>query len=106
MNNTDTINYLKTKLSTDAKWAQRGLLAIFANQTNSEQVQAVVREHNNMGFRACDARVLTSLATQLRTRGFLTTNQIALLFRKMPVYARQLLTFHGDSIKAHVDKIK
>ncbi len=106
MNTEDTINFIRAKLSTDARWAQRGLLAIFANQTNSEQTEATVREHNNMGFRACDARVLTSLATQLRNRGFLTPKQITLLHTKMPVYARQLITFHGDKIKAYVDKIK
>jgi hypothetical protein len=92
---------LRKKLSTDANWAKRGLLAIFANQTTSEQIEASVREHNNMGFRSCDSRILTSLASQLKNRGNLSSKQIEILFKKMPVYARQLLKFHNEKVTAY-----
>jgi len=50
MNKQTALVTLQAKLRSDVRWAQRGLLAIFRNQTSDEQVSADVKHHNAMGF--------------------------------------------------------
>lgn len=97
---TEALALLQIKLGADSKWAQRALLAIYRNQTEDEKTESSVKHNNGMGFRAVDSHILTSFANQLQTRGFLTPKQMAIVLRKMPVYARQLMKFHGDKIQA------
>lgn len=99
MNKADTLKALQSKLSSDTRWAQRALLAIFRNQTADEQNEATVRYHNQMGFRCMDSIILTSFANQLQTRGSLSPKQMSIVFRLMPKYARQLMKFYGDKIQ-------
>ena len=73
-------------------------MAIFRNQTADEQIQSSVKYHNQMGFRCMDSYILTSLALQLQQRGSLSPKQMAIVFKKMPIYARQLMKFYGDKI--------
>ena len=96
----EILTRLQAKLKTDSKWANRALLAIFKNQTEDEKTDSSVKYHNAMGFRAVDSYILTSFATQLQTRGFLTPKQMVIVHKKMPVYARQLMKFHGEKIQA------
>jgi hypothetical protein len=100
MNKQQVLVTLQAKLRSDVRWAQRGLLAIFRNQTSDEQVSADVKHHNAMGFRCMDAIILTSFANQLQTRGSLSPKQMGVVFRLMPKYARQLMKFYGDAIQA------
>jgi hypothetical protein len=100
MNKKETLQVLQQKLATDARWAQRALLAIFRNQTADEQSQGTVSHHNAMGFRCMDSHLLTSFATQLQTRGFFSPKQMVYVHKKMPIYARQLMKFYGDAIVA------
>ena len=100
MNKADTLKALQSKLSTDVRWAQRGLLAIFRNQTADEQIQANVTHHNQMGFRCMDSEILTSFANQLQQRGSLSPKQMTIVYRLMPKYARQLMKFYGEAIQA------
>jgi hypothetical protein len=99
MNKADTLKALQSKLSSDTRWAQRALLAIFRNQTSDEQVSANVTHYNQMGFRCMDSIILTSFANQLQTRGSLSPKQMSIVFRLMPKYARQLMKFYGDKIQ-------
>lgn len=98
MNKKEALQVLQEKLATDARWAQRALLAIFKNQTADEQMEGTVNKNNNMGFRCVDSHLLTSFASQLKTRGFLSPKQMVYVHKKMPVYARQLMKFYGDAI--------
>lgn len=82
----------KHKLSTDDRWAVRGLLSIYALQTQSEQAVGVTRERNGMGFSAFDSEILSSFAAQYKQRGFLSAVQMTILKKKMPKYAGQLHT--------------
>jgi hypothetical protein len=99
MNKQDTLKALQSKLSTDVRWAQRGLLAIYRNQTADEQRAANVTHDNGMGFRCMDSIILTSFANQLQTRGSLTPKQMNVVFKLMPKYARQLMKFYGEAIQ-------
>ena len=98
MNKKEALQVLQEKLATDARWAQRALLAIFKNQTSDEQMQGTVSHNNAMGFRCMDSTLLTSFASQLKTRGFLSPKQMVYVHKKMPIYARQLMKFYGDAI--------
>ncbi len=100
MNKTEALKTLQTKLATDKRWAQRALLAIFKNQTADEQVQGSVSHDNAKGFRCMDSQILTSFASQLQQRGSLSPKQMSIVHNKMPIYARQLMKFHGDKIVA------
>jgi len=99
MNKQTALVTLQAKLRSDVRWAQRGLLAIFRNQTSDEQVSADVKHHNAMGFRCMDAIILTSFANQLQTRGSLSPKQMNVVFKLMPKYARQLMKFYGEAIQ-------
>jgi len=100
MNKADTLTALQIKLATDVRWAQRGLLAIYRNQTEDEKVAADVKHHNSMGFRCMDSIILTSFANQLQTRGSLSPKQMSVVHKLMPKYARQLMKFYGKAIQS------
>lgn len=99
MTKQDTLNALQHKLRSDVRWAQRGLLAIYRNQTEDEKASANVINHNSMGFRCMDSIILTSFANQLQQRGSLSPKQMSVVFKLMPKYARQLMKFYGDGIQ-------
>ena len=100
MTKQDTLNRLQEVLRTDARWAQRALLAIYKNQTADEQRAANVTHDNGMGFRCMDSIILTSFANQLQTRGSLSPKQMNVVFKLMPKYARQLMMFYGEAIQS------
>lgn len=101
----DKIAAFKTRLATNPKWAIRGLLAIYANQTHDEQAQEATNKLNGIGFTGTDAKLLSSFAKQVQkkiawveSKGWniqyekmLSQKQFTILFKKMPKYARQLL---------------
>ena len=99
MNKQQTLAALQHKLRSDVRWAQRGLLAIYRNQTEDEKVSANVINHNSMGFRCMDAIILTSFAKQLQQRGSLSAKQMSVVHKLMPKYARQLMKFYGEAIQ-------
>lgn len=81
----------KEKLGTDPRWALRGLLRIYKEQTPQEQDYEVSAYDNGVGFSGVDAEILTSFAKQYERRGRLSEKQMALVFKKMPKYGSQLL---------------
>lgn len=92
------ITYVRQKLSTDAKWAIRALEIVFAGQTASEQTRDITTELNGVGFTAFDAEILSSFAKQVErwkaNKAFpspLSEKQMALLFKRIPKYAEQVL---------------
>ena len=44
--------YIRTKLSSDSRWAKRALLKIFEFQTAEEQDSEQTYFHNGIGFRS------------------------------------------------------
>lgn len=88
----DRIAFLKDKLATNKNWAFRGLLRIYQCQTSDEQASGVTRKLNGVGFSGADGEILSSFATQLIDEKFAgSEKQMAILFKKMPRYARQLM---------------
>jgi hypothetical protein len=76
----------------------KGLLRIYSHQTMDEQKSATVNRTNGKGFRSCEAQFLTSLAKQAERKGTLSSKQIDILRKKMPVYVGQLTNFANGKI--------
>lgn len=89
------IGMFKDKLEHNQAWAIRGLMVVYANQTADEQANGTVHVHNGKGFVPTDAKILSSYAEQYKAKNSLSEKQVAVLYRKMPKYARQLL---GESL--------
>ena len=104
---TDLIGDLSKQLGDpdNDRQAIKGLLTVFANQTDSEQHDGTVRCDNGIGFTCTDAEILTSYANQViawkkdanlkkKYKKPLSPKQLAFLKKKMPKYATQLIE-HG-----------
>ena len=86
------VSMLKTQLATRPQQAIKGLMRIYANQTESEQSSGIVISNNGIGFVHVDSEILTSFAKQFEERGSLSEKQLAILYKKMPKYADQLIS--------------
>jgi hypothetical protein len=84
------IAYLKEQLGTKKSWAIRGLQRIYEFQTADEQESQTTNHLNSVGFTGVDAVLLSSFAEQTLQNRELSSKQLALLFKKMPKYSRQL----------------
>lgn len=92
-NKDQVVAMYKEKLGSNAAWACAGLMRIYANQTADEQVGGYVAHNNGIGFVHTDAEILTSFAKQFEKNHRLSEKQMAILFKKMPKYARQLMNY-------------
>jgi hypothetical protein len=86
----ERIEFIRENLSKDARWAIRGMLRVFANQTQDEQVQEDTKHHNGIGFTGADAHLLTSFSKQVHAGRTLSEKQMFHVFKRMPKYAAQL----------------
>ena len=82
--------FIKDKIANDDKWLVRGLLAIYAGQTEDEKVSEATLEDNGIGFNGVDAEILTRFAEWYEEKGWLSGKQLALTRKKMLKYAGQL----------------
>ena len=83
--------FVKVKLSTDRVWAQQGLVKIFDRQTQEEQQSRSTIMYNGIGFTGTDGRILSSLATQLQKKRYLSDKQMDIVYKKMPKYWGQIV---------------
>ena len=88
---TQLVDILKAQLATRPKQAIKGLMRIYANQTESEQSSGEVIVNNGVGFVGVDSEILTSFAKQYERKGSLSEKQMTILYKKMPKYAGQLI---------------
>lgn len=68
----------------------RGILAIYAHQTASEQNCGGTIEDNGVGFSGVDAVILSSFATYYKRFGRLSEKQMAIARKKIKKYWNQL----------------
>ncbi len=93
----------KVNLQTNDTWLIRGLMAIYAKQTEGEKFTGVASEQNNMGFTGIDAEFLSSLAEQVeknvlkgvKLQNSLSEKQKESLRKSMIKYAGQLHRISG-----------
>lgn len=98
MSKKDMIAQLRLRLANDPRWALRALMRIYQNQTASEKAMQQTIEHNGVGFCGPDAEILSSFAQQYQRRGRLSERQMAVLCRRIPSYARQIVQ-HSDAAR-------
>lgn len=84
------IAHIREALGSNANWAIRGMLRIYANQTEDEKESEETSHDNGIGFSGCDANILSSFAKQIEKGRAMSPKQMAIIFKKMPKYAAQL----------------
>lgn len=83
---------LRELLGTEDRWAIRGLLRLYEEQTPAEQfVGRDVGVRNGRGFSPIDAAFLSAAAEDLLDRGRISRSKLDAVKRRVPTYARQLL---------------
>lgn len=88
---THTTETIKEKVSKDPRWATRALIALYQRQTTDEQASERTIERNGQGFNGIDAEILSSFANQVLAGRTLSQKQLAIAFKKLPKYSKQLL---------------
>lgn len=96
MNKQQVVTTLKKTLATDAKWATRGLVRIFQEQTESEKATDHTSNLNGVGFNGTDAFILSQFAKAYGRWNRLSEKQMAIVHKKMPRYAGQLVRLVGQ----------
>lgn len=91
--NAETKSFIQLKLATNASWATRAVTMLYTRQTSDEQMHGKTSHLNGIGFSGCDAEILSSFAKQLAQGRTLSPKQMAIVFRKMPRYWRQIASF-------------
>lgn len=85
-----TKNYIKQQLGINSGWALRALVKIYERQTVDEQCSGSTKENNGIGFSGVDANILSSFAVQVNNGRNLSVKQMAIVFKKMPRYHKQV----------------
>lgn len=84
------VETLKSELQNSAQSVVKYLELLFRLQTDSEQIDSVLRTKNNVGFTRNDSKRLTFLAQQARVSS-LSADQIEFLHKVLPKYAPQIV---------------
>lgn len=90
--NKELVATIKVNVATKQAWAERAIVALFERQTADEQAVSATRENNKIGFNGVDAEILSSFAKQVLWGRKLSEKQLAIAFKKLPKYAKQLAT--------------
>ena len=85
-----TAHEIKMKVVTDKRWATRAVVAIYKFQTEDEKYLRETVHTNKVGFNGVDAEILSSFAEQILAGQTMSDKQLAIIFRKIGKYAKQL----------------
>ena len=103
--------FIRHMLSTNDKWLVRALHRVADKQTEAEYRTEETHDHNDVGFSASDASILTSFAKQHASKNFLSEKQMLWLRKLLVKYAGQVVAM-SDTVKlerailAHEEKAK
>lgn len=92
-----TIEFVKNQLSTSEKWVLRALVKIYEFQTEDEKEHETTHDYNGVGFTGVDGEILTSFAKQYLRKNYLSQKQMAIVFKKMPKYWRQIMSISDEN---------
>lgn len=99
-------SFIQSQLSTNPAWAIRGLVKIYTLQTSDEQASDTTSHDNGVGFSGCDANILSSFAKQVNAGRNLSPKQMAIVYKKMPRYHRQIVSFiHPEKLAELEQKV-
>jgi hypothetical protein len=93
---TYTKDQIKTMLETRNVAVIKGILAIFAYQTATEQTVEETNQSNGVGFNGVDAPIMSSFAKQLQNGRTLSEKQMVLARKRIIKYAGQLLRIANE----------
>lgn len=102
--NTVIKTHIKNQLATNPAWALRALVKIYERQTADEQCSGITKEDNGVGFSGVDATILSSFATQVLNGRNLSAKQMAIVYKKMPRYHRQVISLISEEKLAELEK--
>lgn len=94
----EKVAFVKQMLASNPDWAVRGLLKIYEFQTEAEQRVGETTEDNGVGFSGCDAHILSSFADQIKNGRQMSEKQLAIIYKKMPRYSRQLVNIVEETV--------
>jgi len=95
--------FIKYKLMTDDRWLLRALHRVAGKQTETEYKTEETREHNDVGFSASDASILTSFAKQHARKGQLSERQMKWLRKLLVKYSGQIVAMSDtEKLEAHI----
>ena len=100
---TITKDYIKNQLATNPAWAIRGLVKIYTLQTADEQASDRTSHDNGVGFSGVDANILSSFAKQVNAGRNLSPKQMAIVYKKMPRYWKQIASFIPETKLAEIE---
>jgi hypothetical protein len=96
--------YIKNQLSTNSNWSTKALIRIYGRQTSEEQNTQRTKENNGVGFSGVDAEILSSFAIQILNGRTLSAKQMAIVFKKMPRYWRQIVSLIPADKMAEIEQ--
>lgn len=85
--------HIQNQLATNPAWAVKALVKLYTYQTADEQSVGHTKEDNNVGFSGVDSEILSSFAVQINRGRNLSVKQMAIVFKRMPRYWRQIASF-------------
>jgi hypothetical protein len=88
--------FVREQLKTNDKWAKAALLKIYEFQTEDEKALGYTRKYNNVGFSGADSEFMSSLAVQLKTKGWLSPKQMIYLHKRIHKYTRQIISVSNE----------
>jgi phage terminase Nu1 subunit (DNA packaging protein) len=88
-----TKEVIKSLLSTDSKWMERGVIVLYERQTQDEQKTGQTHVYNNRGFNSSDSRYMTWVAKWLleSKSNHLNEKHKAKVAKSLPKYWGQIL---------------
>ncbi len=98
------VTYVKNQLSTNPAWATRAIVKLWQRQTADEQASQNTGHDNGVGFNGTDAFILSSFAEQINKGRTLSPKQLAIAFRKLPKYSKQIISEISDEKLVEIEK--
>ena len=92
------IQEIKNKVTTDRRWLERAIVAIFNFQTYSEQRNSETNEDNGVGFNGPDAYMMSYYANWIKSGKHLSGAHLEKAFKKIGKYAGQLTKIAGGKV--------
>ena len=85
--------HIQNQLATNPAWAVKALVKLYTYQTAAEQAVGHTEEDNGVGFSGVDSTILSSFAEQINKGRTLSVKQMAIVYKRMPRYWRQVAGF-------------
>ena len=96
--------YIKNQLATNQAWAVKALVKVYTLQTLDEQATGQTSNLNGVGFNGIDSKILSSFAEQVNKGRNLSAKQMAIVFKKMPRYHKQVASFIPAEKMVEIEK--